>query len=404
MINFRLNYFSFILLVIFILTGCKTDEPINPPVIDAFRGEVISATLQNSYDIDEVVGLIEDLDPILLTQITPTNGLDVYSIRYKTIDLHGDETFASGALVVPTGADGPFPMSVYNHGTSIIKEDVPSYGSTEINIGIINGSTGYVMVLPDYLGMGDSPGRHPYQLYDPTVSATVDMMRAVKSYSAENSINLNNQVFLFGYSQGGHAAMAVHQEIEKTYADEFTITASAPMSGAYDMSGAMVDVMLSDEPYSVPFYLPYVLLSLQDKYMPYDGPSDFLETPWDVILPPLFDGTYSGGFLNDTIPNIPKQVIKADVLAAFASDPNHIIRELLEQNDTYRFIPQAPLRMYYCTEDEQVTYQNTLNALDWFEANGATNVSAENRGEWSHNDCVLPSLLYAKVWFDSLKE
>jgi len=393
--------FTFIL----VLIGCKTDEPIAPPVVeDAFRGEVISMTLQNSYDIDEVVTLMTDINPILPSIVTATNGLEVYSLNYKTIDGQGEETFASGAVVIPAGTEDVLAMSVYNHGTSVEKLSVPSYGSDELNIGIINGSTGYIMVMPDYLGMGDGPGRHPYQMYAPTVTANVDMMRAVKTYCSENNVNLSDQVFLFGYSQGGHAAMAVHQEIEKSYADEFTVTASAPMSGAYDMSGAMVDVMLSDEPYSVPFYLPYVLLSLQDLYMPYNSYSDFLKAPWDTYLPPLFDGSVSGGFLNDTIPSIPKQIIRDDVLAAFATDPNHIIRELLEQNDTYRFIPQAPLRMYYCTADEQVTHQNSLNALAWFDANGATNVSFEDNGENSHNDCVLPSLLEAKVWFDSMKE
>lgn len=402
---FKTNKSIFLFLFVLILAGCKTDEPVNPPaLVDAFRGEVISMTLINSYDIDEVGTIMADIDPLLPTLVVPTNGIDVFRMNYKTINSHGEESFASGAVVIPTGADGPFPMSVYNHGTSIAKQDVPSYESTELNIGVINGSTGYVMVLPDYLGMGDGPGRHPYQMYTPTVTATVDMMRAVKTYSMDNDINLNEQVFLFGYSQGGHAAMAVHQDIEKIYADEFTVTASAPMSGAYDMSGAMVDIMLSDEPYSVPFYLPYILLSLQDLYMPYDGPSDFLKAPWDTTLPPLYDGSVSGGYLNDLLPAVPKEVIRDDVEEAFSTDPDHIIRQLLEENDAFRFIPQAPLRMYYCTEDEQVTHQNTINALAWFEANGATNVSSQDGGALTHNGCVLPSLLNAKAWFDSMKE
>jgi len=393
------------LIIALFLSSCKTDEPIAPAEPeDAFRGEVISMTLQNSYDTDGVVSLINDLDPILLTQVTPTNGIEVYSMNYKTVDGFGEETIASGAVIIPTGIDEAVPMSVYNHGTSIEKFDVPSYGSTEINIGIINAANGYVMVLPDYLGMGDSPVRHPYQLYGPTVTATVDMMRAVKIYTSENDVAMNDQVFLFGYSQGGHAAMAAHQEIEKSYSDEFTVTASAPMSGAYDLSGAMVDVMLSDEPYSVPFYLPYVLLSIQDIYMPYDSPSDFLKAPWDTYLPTLFDGSVSGGFINDTLPEVPKEILRDDILAEFSTDPNHIIRQLLEENDSFRFIPEAPMKLFFCTADEQVNHQNSLNALTWYDANGVTNVTSVNNGALSHNDCVLPSLLFAKDWFDSLKE
>ena len=111
--------------------------------------------------------------------------------------------------------------------------------------------SGYVYVEPDYLGLGDSSGMHPYQIKEPYGTCVVDLLRAAKQYDLQNDeFMINEQLFLVGYSEGGYATMAAHQIIERDYNDEFIITASLPMAGAYSMSEIMVDVMLSFEPVS----------------------------------------------------------------------------------------------------------------------------------------------------------
>jgi len=61
------------------------------------------------------------------------------------------------------------------------------------------------------------------------------------------------------------------------------------------------------------------------------------------------------------------------------------------------------VRMYYCTGDEQVTYQNAIAAETAMLANGAQNVEAINMGNGMHNDCVFPSLIDVYNWFDSYR-
>ena len=61
--------------------------------------------------------------------------------------------------------------------------------------------------------------------------------------------------------------MALHKELETYNTNEFTITASAPMAGPYDLSGTMTeDVMLGTNSYGSPSYLPYVILGLDEVY------------------------------------------------------------------------------------------------------------------------------------------
>ena len=58
------------------------------------------------------------------------------------------------------------------------------------------------------MGLGSSPGFHPYLHARSEATASVDMLRAGRNYCASNNIGLNGQVFLAGYSQGGHTEMA----------------------------------------------------------------------------------------------------------------------------------------------------------------------------------------------------
>jgi hypothetical protein len=59
--------------------------------------------------------------------------------------------------------------------------------------------------------------------------------------------------------------------------------------------------------------------------------------------------------------------------------------------------------MYYCTQDEQVSFQNALVAEAAMLANGAQNVQAVFMGDGNHGECVLPSLSDVYYWFDTLR-
>ena len=55
--------------------------------------------------------------------------------------------------------------------------------------------------------------------------------------------------------------------------------------------------------------------------------------------------------------------------------------------------------MRYCTQDEEVFYQNALSAESWMNENGATDVIAYNVGDVNHNDCALSALQIACCGF-----
>ncbi|MFK7905374.1 MAG: lipase family protein [Chitinophagales bacterium] len=336
-----------------------------------------------------------------------TYGVDVYKLIYNTIDTQGEPTIASGAMVLPQTNDETlcFPMMSYAHGTVLAQDNIPSRLSGEILVGYFSAADGYVAVLPDYLGMGDSPGLHPYVHADSEATASIDMIRAAREYAAANNISLNDQLFLTGYSQGGHACMATHKMMQEQFPDEFTVTASSPGSGPYDLSSTSFDNINSDEAYSTGGYVPYLLFAYQSVYGNlYENVSDALKAPYDTTLPPLFDGTHAMAEVHAAVPAIPTEIFQDDYLEAIRTDENHPYRVALRDNDLYDWVPTAPVRMYYCEADEQVPFENSILALETMQANGAENIEAVSAGAtFEHGACATFALFGSKGFFDEVK-
>lgn len=361
-----------------------------------------SYTLIDSYDYDRLDDLLDDLDidPLF---ISPDYELDIYKVNYLTPGPDGINYTATAAIIVPKNYTCPLPLAAYCHGTVHHATGVPSYLSDEITIGVLFATVGNVIVLPDYLGLGDSDlPYHPYVHAESQSMTTINGLRAAQSLSDSLDYGLNEQLFLFGYSQGGHSAMATHKRIEDDFSNEFQVTASAPMSGPYDISGAQANVIVSNDPYPTPGYLPYVAFAYNEVYNLFDSPSEVFVPPYDQTLEPIFyDKTATMGAFNAACPSIPNQIMQPQLLADFQADPDHFFRVALRDNDVHDWLPQAPIHMFYCTGDDQVGFMNTINAYDNFIANGATDINKTDFGNFDHNGCVELALLGGKFYFDS---
>ena len=167
---------------------------------------------------------------------------------------------------------------------------------------------------------------------------------------------------------------------------------------------------MSPTPYSNPGYITYLLASYEMVYGNiFNTWSDVLYPPYDTLVPPYFSNnntTLDMGSLNNILPNDMSLLIRDTCMNNFRNDSvnkNHPWWQALLDNDNYNWVPQKPVRMYYCTADEQVAYTNALSAESYMTANGAPSVEAINAGAGNHGACVLPALSAAFNWFQSLK-
>lgn len=351
--------------------------------------------------------------PSYLLGVIPTipavYDVDYYRITYNTTDTHGEPTVASGALAIPVTENcNSFPMAVYCHGTVLRQYDVPSYENFEGLVAKLFASTGYIAVAPDYLGLGDGEGIHPYVHAESEATASIDLIRAAREFLENGTATDNGEVFVTGYSQGGQGAMATLKYAEENgLTDELGIKAGAPCSGPYNLSGSQASVLLSDQPYSNPGYVIYLLMSYELAYGNlYTNISDVIQQPYADEIEPYFDGQqnqYDMGAVNSILPDQLSDLLVDTTFSNFQTNPNHPLWQDLEANDTYNWLPQVPVRLYYCSGDEQVDYHNSTTADSAMNALGAADVHSFNvQPGGSHGDCVIPALTQAFYFFDSL--
>lgn len=340
--------------------------------------------------------------PKFLVRIS--NGVDVVEMQYTSTLPNGTPVNASGLVFIPRGykKHKKTSMLVYHHGTDLIRSRKVDLRG-EQTISMVFAADGYVVLMPDYFGLGKGTGLHPYQHAETEAQSSIDMIRAVRKAKEKLDIDCEERIFITGYSQGGHAAMSTHKFITERHKDEFKVWASSPMSGAYDMTGAQAEIMYI--PYSNPGYLPYILFGYNAIYKFFDNPSEVLKAPYDTILPPLFDGTYSMGQVNKLMPAVPKDVFTEEALKAFESNPDFPFRKALEENNVYNWKANEPVMLCYCEADEQVYYKNSLVAHKTMMENGSKSVMLRPSGkDFNHGQCAVFATVYTKYWFDSFRK
>jgi len=369
----------------------------------ATRGKLISSNLLQSYTASQLTSIFSGQGLPLTAQY----GLKWYKVVYETIDPIGGRTTASGGLFLPQNVGKSLPLFSFSHGTTTLTNAVASnLNQGDYLAGLVFGSAGYACVVADLLGLGSSPGFHPYLHARSEATASVDMLRTARRFCASNSIGLNGQVFLAGYSHGGHTAMALHRELEEYHTGEFAITASAPMAGPYDMSGVELNDILSTRCPPNPYYAAYVLAAYQSVYSLAPGWADLIVSPYATTIPPLFNGNTGGGTINGYMPACSmSSILVPEVISSLTNDPGCPLVQALRDNDLYRWKPVAPTRMYHCGGDQDVLPANSQVAYNSFLAQGASQVQLIDPAPGAnHGGCVLPALAAAKTWFDSLKQ
>jgi len=375
----------------------------------ATLGSFNSAKAQELVSVEFVYNYTTSLINFLGFPLPVDYAVDFYKITYTTTDLNGEPTIASGALSIPlSNSCNSFPMVAYCHGTVLKRFDVPSERNPESLILTVLSSAGYIGIAPDYLGMGINEGIHPYVHAESQATATLDLISAAREYLASTDYQDNGEVFITGYSQGGHAAMAALKYAQDNeLVEELGIVAGAPLSGPYNMSGSQANLILSDEPYPTPGYIIYLAVSYQSVYGNlYNELSDLVQDPYADIVAPYFDGEqdeYTMDVVNDLLPENISELLRDSVLTNFENNPNHPLRIALADNDLFDWAPEMPMRMYYCDGDEQVAFTNSTTTEQIMTDNGAADVSSANVLPGAdHGGCVVPAVLAAFNFFEGL--
>ena len=339
--------------------------------------------------------------------ITPVeNAVDMYAITYKGEWLDGSLINAKGVLYIPK-TEEPKAEMAYCHGTRISVKQGYGINDLEQLVPIMHAADGYISYFPFYYGLGGGDKEHIYHHSETEALSVIYMIKACREELFEKiGTKTNGQLFLTGYSQGGHASFATHKMLESDRFPEIKITASSPMSGAYDMTGTQSKSMF--QKYDRPHYLPYLLISYSYAYRNlWDGDIYSVFTPpYDKQIKKYFKQPrkMDYGVIDSILPNYPSEMIIDSLVNVFRTDTNLLFTKKLAENNLHDWKPEAPSQLCACYGDNEVMYQNTEVAYANMKAKGANVYKRMFGKHLAHNPCAPFAIMYSKSFFDNIRK
>lgn len=370
-------------------SGCSDDNGNPGPADEQYLVSaefVYSTTAQQLKLLAQLSGLDVDPNEFLYD-------IEIFKVTYATL-LNGNTINASGLIALPQ-TNQEVGMLSFQHGTITNYSDAPSdFSPSDYNTisYAAMASVGFIGVIPDYLGFGSSTSvLHPYYVEDLTASAIIDMLKAATELAQQSNVVFNGKLFLAGYSEGGYATMAAHKSIEEDGLDGFTLVASFPGAGAYDLKGLQGHIF-GLEDYEDPHYLAYIARAYQIHYQHTDLLTDFFNEPYASRIPGLFDGQKGSGEINAQLTTKISDLIKQDVLTNIDSDPDYAyLVDAFNENSLIDWTPEIQMFMYHGLADETVPYQNSVDTFNKLLANGtSTSVLSLTPLEGTHSSAIDP--------------
>ncbi|TYK53629.1 alpha/beta fold hydrolase [Actinomadura decatromicini] len=291
-------------------------------------------------------------------------GTTLYKLRYHTVDPHGRPTTASGLLVLPIGGTRHPRLVSFAHGTLSYRRDAPSQGNKYPGAPAVTfAASGYAAVAPDYLGLGEGPGGHPYMDLPSETTASLDMLRAARHVLLAHGRSPSRDVLVTGFSQGALAALGLARELQYGADPHFGLRAVAPVSGPYAIREAEVPAMLAEKqipPKQVVAYTSYLLVAWNRLHHLYRSPADIFRAPYATRVDRLFDGDTPGNQMLAALPDDLEHLLTPQGFALLRH-PNHPLAKAMAGSDAIcsGWRPKAPIRLFYANNDEQVVNANT---------------------------------------------
>ncbi|MDC4567654.1 lipase family protein [Acinetobacter baumannii] len=156
-------------------------------------------------------------------------------LTYKMLGQSGQEVQATSLVLTPNTQPpvGGWPIVVWAHGTTGVADVcAPSKAaladSTKDLISKLL-AAGYVVVAPDYEGLG-TPGIHPFLNVKSEAFSITDAVVATRNYLSQRNLLTSKKWVTVGHSQGGHAALGAAQYASRAQLEYKGTVAVAPAS------------------------------------------------------------------------------------------------------------------------------------------------------------------------------
>lgn len=408
-----------------LLVGCGDDNDFDAVIGSDSATSVKSISSFNTAQINTQFGLDGTATPDAKCDIK------IEKVNYPTVGAAGERTNATAALMLPSGdsadCQGDRPILLYAHGTTtdkgydfsqVANPQNPAAGESTL-IAANFAAQGYIVVAPNYAGYDESDlDYHPYLVAEQQATDMADALDSARTIIARQqrandpdytNLDDSGKLFISGYSQGGHVAMATARMFEKN--DE-PVTAIAPLSGPYALAAFGDAIFSGNVNIGASRFAPLLASGLQNAYgNVYNNTADIFTANYaNTQLPSLlsFGELVAANKLPDNAlfekdpennptldlllaPTVPfasigfaddNYLIKTDFRTAYVADalqnpdsliamtgalpaanPQNNLRKALKSNDLRGYVPKMPTLLCGGNQDPTVFYDLNTSSM-----------------------------------------
>lgn len=307
--------------------------------------------------------------------------IDAYWLTYLSTAPDGSLIPAAGLALVPAGRAET--VVSLQHGTFFADTDAPSLnmarylvgcGELELNtaMAVVLAGQGQVVFAGDAVGyVLNGALLHPYLLRESADTIYGDMLSAGRQFLRRRRVQVDNDLVLAGYSEGGHNAVSLSVGADLSAWNLVGIAAGA---GPHDVLTTGVGAIAVDAPGANHFFA-----LLAASFKTYNDPA----RPYAAI--------FQEQYLNEIPAILGGRADNAEVLAALGG-PSASLQELftpafvagavggtdlaflgaLQSYSTLDVAPPAPVLLFHSAIDQTVPAFNSLLAYQSYAATGAS--------------------------------
>ena len=314
-----------------------------------------------------------------------------WRVLYRSTGANGEPTAVSGTVLLPTGTRRRvrallgFAIGTHGIGDVAAPSRLLSQGlDWEAGLMAMALARGFALAVTDYQGLG-TPGDHSYMVGRALGPNVLDSMRAARALAPEE-LPQDGPAAIIGYSEGGFAA-AWAAQLQPTYAPEIELSGVAAGAAAADMEVAG----------------PRLSGSFFSFFMAYGGIGYAAAYP-ELELEPYLTPQARDGIEELRRSTVIQAAVKGPhfMHASDLTDPNVLEmpewRKRLRENRLGETPPQTPVLLHHAKNDQIVSFGQSKQLLEDWQARGADVRLYITRGGVDHITGAIAGTPVALEW------
>jgi hypothetical protein len=292
-------------------------------------------------------------------------------IIYTTASPDNQPKEASGILLIPENISEKVIL-LYLHSAITDPKKASSLsllGNNELLRAAILASTGFITLIPDYMGYGASSDvPHLFEHKKSLVQSNYDFLWAVHQYLKQNKITSLNKLFILGYGEGAYSSLVLQQKIEETL--QFQILHTYAGGGVYNKSRFITSLFETEKNTNALGNFVRLLISYNRNYKRLNRPlSYYFNPPYSHQIETIIN---ENGILKDSMVTgiTVRELFTKEFIDGVLEKTDRTYLEVVQENDISDWKPKTPITLYRGSLDQVTAYANTLKTVKEIELLG----------------------------------